>query len=419
MSFYFINLIHKTMKMKLIRKPLFSAIILFSFLVACEEKKPAVDEPNEADAVIAEVRSQFAPDKRVALLDVDAIERDGTFLLKGESNLPLAVKELKNKLNASKISFTDSIRMLPSEDLQGKTLALVKNSVANLRSNPGHSAELSTQATLGTPLNVLKKEDNWYLVQTPDKYLAWVDSGGITLMNKEELSSWKAAEKVIFTEPYGQSYSEANENSQSVSDLVAGNILELKGSKNDFFEVQYPDGRTAFIPQDKAKPYKEWIDSLEQTEQDLVATSKKMMGSPYLWGGTSPKGVDCSGFTKTVYFLNGTVIPRDASQQIHVGKLIDSIKNFENHRPGDLLFFGRKATDSTKERVVHVGMWIGDNKFIHSMGDVHISNFDTTATDFDEYNYNRYLRTKRLLGEEGEEQVIQLAESDLFTQQEK
>ena len=404
------------MKMKLIQNPLFLAFSFFSLLVSCEEKETTVDEPNEADAVIAEVRSKFAPDKRVALLDVDAIERGGTFVLKGESNIPQAVEELKNKLNASKIVFKDSIRLLPSEDLQGKTLALVKNSVANLRSNPAHSAELATQATLGTPLNVLKKEDNWYLVQSPDKYLAWVDSGGISLMTKEELSIWKAAEKVIFTEPYGQSYSEANKDSQSVSDLVAGNILELKGAQNGFFEVQYPDGRTAFVPQENAKPYKEWLNSLEQTEQDLVATSKKLMGAPYLWGGTSPKGVDCSGFTKTVYFLNGTVIPRDASQQIHTGKLIDSVKNFTNHRPGDLLFFGRKATDTTSERVIHVGMWIGDNKFIHSMGDVHISNLDTTATDFDEYNYNRYLRTKRLLGQEGEEKIIQLAESDLFMQ---
>ena len=108
------------------------------------------------------------------------------------------------------------------------------------------------------------------------------------------------------------------------------------------------------------------------------------------------------------------VIPRDASQQIAAGEEIDSEKNFENLQPGDLLYFGRKATDTTSERIIHVGMWIGDNKFIHSMGEVHISNFDTTATDFDEYNYNRYLRTKRVLGT-NDERIIYLAQSDLFT----
>ena len=400
--------------MKLIQKPLFLAVTVFSLFVACEENEAAVDEPNEADAVISEVRKEYAPDKRVALLNVETVEKDGGYVLKGQSNLPEAVDELKKRLQAEKIKFTDSIELLPAKELEGKTFALVKNSVANLRSNPGHSAELATQATLGTPLNVFDKEDNWYLVQTPDKYLAWVDSGGITLFTQEELDAWRGLEKVIFTEPFGQTYSEANKDSQTVSDVVAGNIFELKGSKNAFFEVQYPDGRVAYLPKEQAMPYKEWVESLKQSEEDLVATSKKLMGAPYLWGGTSAKGVDCSGFTKTVYFLNGTVLPRDASQQVHTGKLIDSVRNFETNRPGDLLFFGRKATDSTKERVIHVGMWIGDNKFIHSMGDVHISTFDKNDPEFDEYNYNRYLRTKRVLNEK-DKQLIQLTDSDLFT----
>ncbi|WP_424492757.1 NlpC/P60 family protein [Salinimicrobium sp. GXAS 041] len=391
------------------------ALLFLMILGSCKNEEVEISEEiSETEQYIAEVREEYAPDGRVALFDIQASQKDDNYVLKGESNLPEAVANLKKRLEQENISYTDSIQMLPSKELEGSTEGVIKISVANLRSRPSHSAELVTQATLGMPVKVYKKDGGWYYIQTPDGYLAWVDYGGITPMTGDELQQWKASEKLIFTEPYGQSFSEANKESQSVSDVVAGNIFKLNSSKNGFFEVQYPDGRVAYLPQDQAQPYKDWLTSLEQTEQDLVKTSKKMMGAPYLWGGTSPKGVDCSGFTKTVYFLNGTVIPRDASQQVHTGKLIDSVKNFENHRPGDLLFFGRKATDSTKERVVHVGMWIGDNKFIHSMGDVHISTFDEKDSEFDEYNYNRYLRTKRLLGEE-EEKVIQLAESDLFT----
>ena len=96
--------------------------------------------------------------------------------------------------------------------------------------------------------------------------------------------------------------------------------------------------------------------------------------------------------------MHGIVLPRDASQQDDVGILIDERKEFGALQPGDLLFFGRTATDTTQERVVHVGMWIDDMEFIHASGDVHISSFDPQSSLYDEYNLNRYLRANRLIG---------------------
>lgn len=383
-------------------------------LISCKNEETEVsNSENETTVHISEVRQKYAPDKRVALFDVKGIEKGDKFVLRGESNLPAAVSDLKTRLQEENIAFEDSIQLLPTKEIGEKRNAVVKISVANIRSNPGHSAELATQATLGTPLKVYKKEDNWYLVQTPDGYLSWVDSGGIELMTDEELAAWKAAEKVIFLKPFGEAYENPVSGSQTVSDLVAGDIFELKGEKGNFYEVQYPDGRTGYIVKDQAQKYKEWLNSLDRSEESLVATSKRLMGLPYLWGGTSSKGVDCSGYTKTVFFLNGIVIPRDASQQVHTGKVVDSTRNFENLQKGDLLFFGTPASDSTREKVVHVGMWIGDNKFIHSSGRVHISSVDTASADYDDFNYNRYLRTKRLLGVE-DPNLVQLTQSDLF-----
>ena len=371
----------------------FSLLILGGVL-SCTQK---VENTNYLADEIEAVKTQFAPDKRVALFDINAEKMGKVYILKGESNLPEAISTLKNNLNDAKIDYVDSIQRLPASSLGDKTMGLVTISVANLRSQPKHSAELATQATLGTPVKILKNEGSWSLIQTPDKYLSWVDNGGIEAITEVELERWKNQTKIIYTNIYGSSYSEADTKSQVVSDIVAGGVLEVLGEEKNFYKVAYPDHRVAFIKKDEAELFESWLSRTDPSEENLVATSKQLMGLPYLWGGTSTKGVDCSGFTKTIYFLNGIVLPRDASQQVHTGEQIDDDENFENLVPGDLLFFGTKATDSTSERVVHVGMWIGNNEFIHSAGRVKISSVDKDAPNFDQYNLNRYLRTKRPL----------------------
>ena len=399
-----------------IKKYSFWTLVL-AVLVSCNEKTENTSgENNEAKLVIDSLKNVYAPDGRVALFDFEAKKETDGFNIEGETNLPEAAKVLENTLNQKGIKYTANIQTLPdAEGLENQTMGVIKISVANLREEPRHAAQLVTQTTLGMPVKVYKKQGSWYYIQTPDGYLAWVDYGGIQNMTKEQFADWKSKDKLIYLNPYGKSLKSAKNNAEVVSDLVAGDILELTAEQGNFYEIAYPDGRSAFVPKTDAKPYKTWLADLDVDGEELVMTGEKLMGLPYLWGGTSPKGVDCSGFTKTVYFLNGMVIPRDASQQVHTGVLVDSTRNFENLVAGDLLFFGRPATDSTKERVIHVGMWIGDHKFIHSMGDVHISTMDTTATDFDEYNYNRYLRTKRILNEK-DKGLQYLKDEDIFTE---
>lgn len=383
---------------------------LFTFLLfeACGEQTKQIPFDDE----IVAIKTKFAPDKRVALFDVSALQQKGDIILKGESNLPDALDALKGKLATLNVRVIDSVQLLPSEALDGKTQAVINISVANLRSNPKHSAELATQGTLGTPVKVLKEAGGWYYIQTPDKYLSWVDDGGITLMEPQRFEDWKTGDKIIYTKTYGHAYVDSGEN-EVVSDLVAGNVLEFVKLEANHFVVAYPDGRIAMVRFDEAESYSGWIQKMDPTPENLVATSKTLTGVPYLWGGTSTKGMDCSGFTKTVYFLNGMVIPRDASQQVHTGRQIDENRNFDHLKKGDLLFFGRKATDSTKEKVVHVGMWIGNDEFIHASNMVRVSSVDPNALNFDEYNLNRYLRTKRILKEKDND-LIDLTKTPVF-----
>lgn len=368
-------------------------LLFLSLIIGCSENS----EDPRISQKIEELRLEVAPDKRVALWNI-SFENDS---LKGETDQPKALETLITSLDADGIDYINVVEELPQASLGNQTRALVTISVANIRSNPRHSAELATQALLGTPLKVLKKNGTWYLVQTPDGYLSWVDAAGIQLMTDEELASWFTKPKVVFTPLSGHVW-ESPKEEMMVSDLVAGNILVAEESNGKWVKVSLPDGRSGWVEDESLMPWEQWLATRETSADKLITTAKSMMGIPYLWGGTSIKGVDCSGFTKTIYYLNGKVIPRDASQQVNEGEQVDVDKNWDNLEVGDLLFFGEKATDDKKERVVHVGMWIGNNEFIHSRGRVRISSFDPNSPNFDEYELNRYLRTKRIINKQSD-----------------
>jgi cell wall-associated NlpC family hydrolase len=265
-----------------------------------------------------------------------------------------------------------------------------------MRAEADFSSEMITQGLMGLPGRVLQY-DGGSQIQSPDDYVGWVHNAGIHLMNEAELHAWNASEKVVVTAHYGFVYSEPKEKSQTVSDVVAGDRLKYEGKKGKFYRVSYPDGRTGYILKKISAPEAKWRASLRQDADDIIRTARTMMGFPYLWAGTSSKGMDCSGFMRTILYMHDIIIPRDASQQALTGERIEIAPDFGNLQPGDFIFFGRKAADDKPERVVHVGMYLGSKRFIHSQGDVRINSFDAADPLFDEYNLGRLLFAARIL----------------------
>ncbi|NJN28789.1 MAG: C40 family peptidase [Cyclobacteriaceae bacterium] len=347
-----------------------------------------------AGELVEQIRMDYAPDKRTAVFDIQI--RDSTPLgITGTTNLPQARAALLAGLRKRDIKVKEEIELLPHTALGENIFGLINLSVANMRSRSAYNAELVTQALLGTPVNILLKKDDWYLVQTPDRYIAWITTASLVPMSAQKIKDWKKASKIIYINTYGHALGPDLKN--RVSDLVAGDVLQLHGESAAYWMVTFPDGREARIARKEAKKLPDWIANITVSDSSMVRMATSLMGVPYLWGGTSVKGVDCSGFTKTVFLMHGYVLPRDASQQVFAGQLVDSVGNFSQHRVGDLLFFGRKNEDGS-ERVIHVGLWIGDQQFIHAAGDVHISSIDSLQPHYDRYNHQRYLRTRRLIG---------------------
>ncbi len=385
-------------------------ILLFSTVLITAQSK----NMKKINTIINSVKIKYAPDKRVALFNVEVNKVKKALILSGETNIPEAKAELLNKISSKKIKVKDEVTVLPDETLGDKIFGIVNLSVANIRSYPKHPAELATQALLGTIVKVLKYEDGFYLIQTPDEYIAWVDVDGIVTVNRDLLYDWESTPKIIYTKDFGFAYVSPDENSQRVSDLVIGDILINIGEEGGYIKVQFPDKRIAFVKKDYTQPFDVWLSKAKPTQENIVERAKSFMGIPYLWGGTSAKGMDCSGFTKTVYFLNGVLLDRDASQQVNNGILVNTENGFDNLQKGDLLFFGTKGTDEKKERVTHVGIYIGDLEFIHESGRVKINSFDEKRANFSKYRLEHFIRARRIITSLNKNGIIMIKDSKFY-----
>lgn len=375
------------------------AVILGTITVTAQENQSL----NEVKQLTDNIRLKYAPDKRIAVFDISHTVNQNKVTLTGRTTLEEAHAALIETLRSKGYTVEDNVTLLPNRKVHGdKIYGIINISTCALRSSANYSSEMVTQALLGMPVKIIER-DGWYRIQTPDNYLAWTHRVGIHPVTLKELSAWNSAEKVIVTAHHGWVYASPKEGSEVISDVAGGCRLRYIGQKGKFYYVAYPDGREGYILKSISATESKWRASLKQDAESIIATAKTLHGIPYLWGGTSAKGADCSGFVRTTLFMHDIIIPRDASQQAYTGEHIDIAADFSNLQVGDLIFFGQKATATRRERVVHVAIYIGNKRFIHSQGDVHISSFDKDDSLFDSYNLGRLLFAARVLPYIGKE----------------
>jgi gamma-D-glutamyl-L-lysine dipeptidyl-peptidase len=254
-----------------------------------------------------------------------------------------------------------------AEKMTNKPWALASLSVSNMRAIPDHASELVSQVMMGTPLKVLDFGDKFYQVQTPEGYLGWLDAKGLELLSEEEMDTWKKSDRFFYNQIFGNVYESPDYQGDIVSDLVLGDLFVAEPAEDGFLKVKLPDGRSGYAWQAECISFRQWR-SMKPKVESVLSFARQMMGFPYLWGGASTKAVDCSGFTKVLFYSQGIILARDASQQVRYGEKITDFSNLDKLERGDLLFFGNSA-----ERPGHVGIHLGNGDFIHSSGRVHIS----------------------------------------------
>lgn len=252
-------------------------------------------------------------------------------------------------------------------------MAFVKTSVACVREMPGHASELGTQAVAGTPVQLIDREGDWWHVLLPDGYTGYIINNGLHPITPEAFDHWRHSKRYVVTSTYTNRL--IGDNGLPVTDLHNGSVLEYISSRGDSLRLRMPDNRTGWLAATDATP----IDSLYPTPasyHDAVTMARLLLGVSYLWGGTTPAAMDCSGLTKIAYSAQGVILPRNASAQDRIGQQLGT--DWRNFREGDLVFFESARTGN----IVHVGLMMGNGRYIHCAGQVRINTLDPEAPGY-------------------------------------
>lgn len=351
-------------------------------------------QDNSAASVLKSVKAESAPDTRVAVWDVSA-SGDKVSVISGEVDNPAAKAALFEEFDRKGIKYEDRLVVLPDATVKSPW-AVVSISVACLRGEARSGAELVSQAIMGTPMRVLQVEDGMARVQTPDNYIGYMTESSFVYLSEEEMAAWRGSRRMVVTSSLSVMFESPDGNEATVvSDLLLGNILALKGEKDGYYLLEIPDGRKGYVRKSDVSDVETW--AAQPFDMGVIErNARRMMGTPYLWGGMSAKMADCSGFVRTSYFSNGIILQRDASQQALTGEKVDWRKWRTDARPGDLIFIGTKAG-----RVTHVAMYLGGGKYIHSSGRVKINSMDPAEPDYLDYVFLSMSRINGSVGTKG------------------
>ncbi len=239
-------------------------------------------------------------------------------------------------------------------ELQG----VVLDSVANLFSKPETSEELVTQAIVGTGLAIQESDAGWHYVRLPDQYRGWVEARHIREYEQGESSYASSGPVVEIRNLIAFLHHQPDNTSRApASQVTIGARLELAEEHEERVQVVLPDGRAFWMRRGDVVILESDSPRPRGSVPQVIATAKRFLELPYLWGGTTPLGIDCSGFVQLCYHLHGVFLLRDASIQYTQTGLLPVEQ--EDLEAGDLIFFGRTS-------ITHVGLYMGNGEFIHA-----------------------------------------------------
>lgn len=245
--------------------------------------------------------------------------------------------------------------------------AVVLTAVENMYSGPDASKDVVSQALLGQVVAIVESSDGFARIETPDRYRGWVpvaslfpysDPDGARYARRGQVAEVTSLMANVYRDP---DVTSARPKAQAPLgarlEVAAEAALPPGAEPTRWLAVVLPSGETGYLQRGDVRVSDAAAPRPPATGADLVSTARRFLGAPYLWGGMSPLGVDCSGLVSRAYAVNGIDLLRDADIQFGDPRAIPIER--DDLRPGDLLFFGSK-------KITHVGMYAGEGRFVHA-----------------------------------------------------
>ena len=341
--------------------------------------------------VVAAVRLEFAADPREAIFEVEVLEDGAALAVVGVTSEPAAAESLQRRVGRidAERPVTLEVARLP-DPAERRSHAICSSSIAPMLSGPFVADPQVSQTVLGHRLLVYREHSRWLQCRSVDGYFGWIHRGYVHRVDELEARRWEAGDDGELCTSLG---------ARAVG--PGGTVLArlpwgARVVRLDDGTVRLPDGTTAHVEGELVADSEREV-RFPQRGESLVSTAERWQSAPYMWGGVTRAGVDCSGLVQVVHRTHGVQLPRDSDQQARVGHPVHPGHDFEELQAGDLLFF---AED--EGRVSHVAISRGGPRIIHaSLGNGGVGNNDLTGDSGFEAEMRRiFVCARRVLGED-------------------